>query len=612
MQYYPIVLVRGFDPLGGANRDPFNGFNDATAYLDAVYSSRDFEGFILSFLNDKTHPYTSTLNVLRFHEPQEKLHPEFDFREYGLDFTDCCFSRADPQAMDSLKELADKARTFWVFNFYAAYQGNIWRRRHFKTIPYFARELQRFIAVVKAMTGASQVNLVAHSMGGVVVRHLIQRRYGSKATAQQHINRIATLGSPLTGITYLDHGFIDLLRSGVSLGRSSELDAMDPDHMRQPIEYAVKDGLADSLATEEEGDINSDYGFASHAASSKGDRERSIYSLTVQDSSGTKVNYWDPARWLCVIGTREEGYAAGLGRTGSLLRDNGRSDGLVAQDHAWLEGCPRAYLHKIHGGPDSLITSRDSFEVVTRYLFGTHDIEIALEPGSQLLNFDRDSQYFVGLSVKVRAVDFFLHQMDRQSRNCIDLYRPSWVNNTQASGRPQNLVRQVAGQERAELLKELVVYQGALDMQRSFNQAQLAFRVDLNIYAEDEPSLRDKLRFLNMRHSDLNPVAEQFVALYQPYQDQEKLLWFRDSKELMHAVRDIEAKPTKALTAATAAVDSTDLHKALAENIPNVGTLRSKYGHDIEKDQRRKCHSVRVPIKTGNFDGHLTIRIWKR
>jgi pimeloyl-ACP methyl ester carboxylesterase len=575
LRYYPIILVRGFDPVGGSNRDPFNGFNDATAYVDAVTSTRDFVGFVISFLNDghEEHRYTDTVNVLRFHEPQETLHPEFGFQQEGFDFGDCCFSKADPDALQRLKDLPPEKRskTFWVFNYYAAFQGNVWRRRGYKTIPYFARELQRFIAIVKALTKdpsrpeEQRVNLVAHSMGGVIVRHLLQRRYGNSAVARQHINRIVSLGSPLTGISYLDYSLVDALRSGLLPGGSSELDAMDPDKMRNPLENASSEANTDALRTAGKNSLRSDYGLADPIVA-PAERDRSIYSINHKQQE-----FWNPERWLCVIGTREEGYAQNLGKLGSTLR--GRSDGLVSQENAWLQESPRAYLHKIHGGVDSLITSRDSFEVVSRYLLGTHWVRVYARKDSYLKNFDKDSQYFIGMSVKVRGVDFFLNYMDKDSRNCIDLYRPAWnrpnkgyVN--EATPQPltgfRNEENWVApadntrpfnqSDSEAYFQKDLLLYQGALDMARSRINGQMSFRLDLNLLSEDEPSTTDWLWMLSMRQSDQSPLREQFALIYQGAADSEvpgkevdpngperdKLYFFRDAKQLLTRARELK------------------------------------------------------------------------
>ncbi|MFO1296350.1 MAG: alpha/beta fold hydrolase [Rubrivivax sp.] len=63
-----------------------------------------------------------------------------------------------------------------------------------KTLPQNALELARYIAGVKKATGAKQVDLVAHSMGGLVARYYIARVMATRDVAQ-----LIMLGSPHGG-----------------------------------------------------------------------------------------------------------------------------------------------------------------------------------------------------------------------------------------------------------------------------------------------------------------------------------------------------------------------------------------------------------------------------
>lgn len=63
-----------------------------------------------------------------------------------------------------------------------------------KTLPQNAAELARYIAGVKRATGARQVDLVAHSMGGLVARFYIARLMGTPDVAQ-----LIMLGTPHGG-----------------------------------------------------------------------------------------------------------------------------------------------------------------------------------------------------------------------------------------------------------------------------------------------------------------------------------------------------------------------------------------------------------------------------
>ncbi|HEY6402709.1 MAG TPA: alpha/beta fold hydrolase, partial [Blastocatellia bacterium] len=63
-----------------------------------------------------------------------------------------------------------------------------------KTIAQNAEELARYIAGVKRSTGAQTVDLVAHSMGGLISRYYIDRLMGNRDVAQ-----LIMLGSPHGG-----------------------------------------------------------------------------------------------------------------------------------------------------------------------------------------------------------------------------------------------------------------------------------------------------------------------------------------------------------------------------------------------------------------------------
>ncbi len=57
-----------------------------------------------------------------------------------------------------------------------------------------ARHLQEFVAYVMAREDAERVDIVAHSLGGVVARYFIEQMGGA-----EHVGRLVTLGSPHRG-----------------------------------------------------------------------------------------------------------------------------------------------------------------------------------------------------------------------------------------------------------------------------------------------------------------------------------------------------------------------------------------------------------------------------
>jgi len=562
--YYPIIFIRGFDPLGGSVRDPFTGFNDGTSYVRVQDHERDFPGFVISFLQDKTHPYRDTINILRFREASR-----FKSAELGIDYEDCCFTSVLDDTLGLMAErypVVDGAdlrlRTFWVFNFYAGLQGSLYKRRKVHAVPYFARELERYIHVVRKLTGANRVNLIAHSMGGVIIRHLVQRRYYSNQAAKEGVNRIVTLGSPLAGITYLGNALSNIAQPLLGLADAGELSAMDPDLM---CEKTLDDGKPrDGLHTAKGREL---FGLADPSLEDREDRMESLHEIGYGFRAGD---------WLCIGGTDHRDYAFSGGRAGSLLRGGGANDGLVQLKNAYFQDSPRAFFHKPHGGVDSLITCRESFEAATRFLFAGHRVRISIRPGSKVLNFNPECNYYLGCTVKVRDLDFVLNERSYRAGNTFVLFkaredRKRWLTYTKHSKSAKFAV--------SDQNDNLAVFEGFLDIQRSADGGEsIMFRIDLEIIAETLPA-----RFLgiNLGHSDMKVMSEQFYFEYR-----------LDSGQLL-----LHGRGGHAISAEPQRDDTLEAAIHIEGSKTGDGVLRFSLPGDID---------------AGSFSGGLVVDVWKR
>jgi hypothetical protein len=129
-----------------------------------------------------------------------------------------------------------------------------------------------------------------------------------------------------------------------------------------------------------------------------------------------------------VVGTNYGTYgpavASWLNRAFSVAGEFGpnynRSDGLVKQTFAQLPGAPRTFVHKCHGGPDSLVTSREAFEIATRFFFGNlyvclNLIKANVKRGKDVFG---KSEFYFGVSIKPRKVDFDLFHQSAEAENC--------------------------------------------------------------------------------------------------------------------------------------------------------------------------------------------------
>jgi len=82
-------------------------------------------------------------------------------------------------------------------------------------IPVFAKRLGRAIERLKAETGAESIDIVAHSMGGLVAAYALQE-FGYAP----HVRRLITLGTPWAGTKTFVFGF---RREAVDLAPDSEV-----------------------------------------------------------------------------------------------------------------------------------------------------------------------------------------------------------------------------------------------------------------------------------------------------------------------------------------------------------------------------------------------------
>ena len=129
-----------------------------------------------------------------------------------------------------------------------------------------------------------------------------------------------------------------------------------------------------------------------------------------------------------MVGTNYKSYgtrsATLLNRLSSAPQEFGwnynRSDGLVKQISAQLPDSPRTFVHKCHGGDDSLITSREAFEVATRFFHGDVYVRLNLLEAKVTRGFDwfGKSEMFFGVSIKPRRVDFELFHQSAEAENC--------------------------------------------------------------------------------------------------------------------------------------------------------------------------------------------------
>jgi hypothetical protein len=380
----PLILIRGFGGIGveDEKRIAYQGFNDGTVYPGKRGENYIYEGMILRFMKSRW-AYQDATNVVGYYGEPAGMEPEVPSELDWLrrDFVVGSKVVIDPaMALALRRSKADPRSTLWVFRYYDL------NDRVFST---YGTMLVRLIDFIRELTvekvGGPRplVNVIAHSMGGLLVREAVQRTYPDKGLrAADYINKIVTLGTPHRGISF------QFLRHWIGIDAEDEVQHFDPDFQA--------DG-----------------------------KERSSYLKFGE--------HFPPDRLLTVVGTNYRTYSAGLASAANRLfswSDEGgpsynRSDGLVKQTSAQIPGAPRTFVHKCHGGVDSLVTSREAFEIATRFFFG--NVRARLRVLQAMITRGHDwfgkSEFFFGVSIKPRRVDFELFHQSADAENCYGPFR---------------------------------------------------------------------------------------------------------------------------------------------------------------------------------------------
>lgn len=367
----PLVLIRGFGGLDVADErsSAYQGFNDGTVYEKKRGDNYIYEGFVLRALKSDRYRYSDATNVIGYYKAPVEAPDEYD----GFDTGDVSGTVAiDPGTAARVLAGAPPS-TVWVYRYYDLEPRSLAR---------YGAGLVRLIDLIRigmhknGMTFRG-IDVVAHSMGGLVVREALlalERRQAN--SAQDLIHRIVTLGTPHRGIAFqrIPRWILDALP--LAQDASDELASFSPSSTRfLEIEKAFP---VDRILTV----VGTNYRAYGAAAASFANRLSNLFD-------------------------------------GGTLETN-RSDGLVKQSAAQLPGAPRAFVHKCHGGVDSLVTSRESYEIAMRFFHGTHRVRLWLDRADITRGSDwfGRSEFYLGVSIKPRYVDFELFHQSSEAENC--------------------------------------------------------------------------------------------------------------------------------------------------------------------------------------------------
>jgi pimeloyl-ACP methyl ester carboxylesterase len=393
-QELPIILIRGFGGLDVADerKQTYYGFNDGTVYPQRQGDNYIYEGMVLRLMKSAWR-YQDATNVIGYYDKPGTPRAILDeLKGFPKEFFFGDKIVVDPAMALALRKNPEPLRTLWVFRYYDLND---------RSFPQYGVALKRLIEMVRTLvaekTGASdrpKVNIIAHSMGGLIVREALQVAY-APGEAAKAVNKVVTLGTPHKGIAFQR---LRSLKWLPFIDAGEEIERFNPDDQADPKNPAGYKNLAKAFPLD---------------------------------------------RLLTVVGTNYRTFGVApatlLNKLFSVDGEFGlnynRSDGLVKIDSAQLPGAPRAYVHKCHGGEDSLITSREAFEIATRFFHG--DIHARLRLVDAQISKGRDfigkSEFFIGVSLKPRGVDFELFHQSKEAENCYGPFNSDKLDDTKVA-----------------------------------------------------------------------------------------------------------------------------------------------------------------------------------
>ena len=120
--------------------------------------------------------------------------------------------------------------TLWIHRFYDDAASTFGRAPQEYRLERAAENLFEFVELVRRKTGAPQVHLVAHSMGGLICRCLIQKVIpDAGGKAEQHVARLFTYATPHGGIEFdVGFGLFEKVRDRLGINGA---DIFGPDRM---------------------------------------------------------------------------------------------------------------------------------------------------------------------------------------------------------------------------------------------------------------------------------------------------------------------------------------------------------------------------------------------
>ena len=331
-RFLPLIYVRGYAMTTGeqdeTTADPFCGFNIGSTVYRAVPETTVADRQPKKFVFE-----SPVVRLMRDHGYALAL-------DEGKDIRDPTWAGALP------------ARPLVIYNYYEQASALLGEGKT-PAITTFARELNELVLRLRNLfcqqTGLSpklfRCYLAAHSMGGLICRAFLQNHTLSHAAARNCIDKFFTYATPHNGIEI----------AGFNVPAWLSLNDMNNFNRKKMAEYLNLEAIYEKTGR--------------------------VDWIPEEAFPSQKV--------FCLIGTNRSDYTV-AGGASKTFAGNG-SDGLVKIENASTWGanpngtvsspCATAYLHRSHSGFFGIVNSEESYQNLTRFLFGDLRIDIWLDIG---------------------------------------------------------------------------------------------------------------------------------------------------------------------------------------------------------------------------------------
>ncbi|OPZ86719.1 MAG: PGAP1-like protein [bacterium ADurb.Bin429] len=392
-EYMPVIFIHGWGGVSDMfrdfdehdERDPYIGWNDGCRYNDPegwlkLRETPNFEGMVFRLVKDYNYYDAANDESLTL-------------------LTQLC--RAYPTSIPPGLPYHASDKTIWIFRYYEYNADHLHlsqnarkallyelQTRGYKGplagIPYYAALLALTIRRIAGKTcydleklcpgttptarglGLKRVALVGHSMGGLIARFAIQ--YNLYDT-QEYVGKLATLATPHGGARYAIASRMLRWLPGLT---QDDVMYLDPSwvnkHLGGQNPQAFHKPLPPSL------------------------KEEDVF---------------------CLIGTRRDGYFL-------IARRLPRTDGIVHQDEAYLQGFPYAYFYQTHSGSYGIRENLAPYQALRRFLFGDLHVKIWVESvqfGASAQHAHADNRFFFRYGVKPRGINVYLNEISEECEN---------------------------------------------------------------------------------------------------------------------------------------------------------------------------------------------------